>query len=143
MGRPRCGRSDIQGCLVGRQVATYLHSPFHSLTGEEQVAERAAYSRFFGTHAADRRTNGDDGILVAAMEDKRIEVSLYAPAEAQAAQRLTQPTPGRANRGTPTDLPRGQTRTSRTRNSRTRKNRETRDKEKARQHKKPEPEGKG
>jgi hypothetical protein len=48
-----------------------------ALTGEERVADRLVYSRFFDTHAADRSTNGVDGLL-AAMEDKRIEVSLHA-----------------------------------------------------------------
>jgi hypothetical protein len=46
-----------------------------ALTGEERVAE--PYSRFF-VHAADRSTNGVDGLL-AALEDKRIEASLHAP----------------------------------------------------------------
>jgi hypothetical protein len=57
------------------------------------------YSRFFDTHAADRNTNGVDGLL-AALEDERVEVSLHAPAKAQAAQTFKQPTPGRGDRQT-------------------------------------------
>jgi hypothetical protein len=34
-----------------------------ALTGEERVAEGLVYSRFFDTHAADRNTNGVDGLL--------------------------------------------------------------------------------
>jgi hypothetical protein len=54
-----------------------------ALTVEERVGERLVYSRFFDTHAADRSTNGVDGLLVVP-EDKRIEVSLLAPAKSQA-----------------------------------------------------------
>jgi hypothetical protein len=46
-----------------------------ALAGEERVAGRLVYSRFFNTQAADRNTNGVDELL-AAMDDKRIEVSL-------------------------------------------------------------------
>jgi hypothetical protein len=56
------------------------------------------YSRFFDTHAADRSTNGVDGLL-AAQEDKPIEVSLHAASKAQAAQTFKQLTPGMANGG--------------------------------------------
>jgi hypothetical protein len=48
-----------------------------ALIGEERVAERLVYSRFFDTQAANRSTYGVDGIP-AAQEDKRIEVSLHA-----------------------------------------------------------------
>jgi hypothetical protein len=50
------------------------------------LEERVVYSRFFDTQAADRNTNGVDGLL-AALEDNRIEVSLHAAAKAQAAQK--------------------------------------------------------
>jgi hypothetical protein len=51
-----------------------------ALIGEDRwrVAERLVYSRFFDTQAADRNTNGVDG-LMAALEDKRIKVSLTRP----------------------------------------------------------------
>jgi hypothetical protein len=72
-----------------------------TLTGEERVAERLVNSCFFDTHAADRSTNnGVDGLL-GALEDKRIEVSLYAAARAQAAQTYKQPTLGRGDGGNP------------------------------------------
>jgi hypothetical protein len=78
------------------------------------------YSRFFYKPAADRSTTGVDGLL-AALEDKRIEVSLHAAAKAQAAQTFKQPTPGKGDgrtEATPTDLARGRTKTSRTRKRR-------------------------
>jgi hypothetical protein len=56
-----------------------------ALTGDERVAERLVYSRFFDTHAPDRSTNGVDGLFVP-LEDKRIEDCLNATAKAQAAQ---------------------------------------------------------
>eukprot|EP00873_Tetraselmis_striata_P008643 jgi/Tetstr1/428907/TSEL_018883.t1 len=55
-----------------------------ALTGEERVAERFVYSRFFDTTAAERSNNGVDGLLNA-LDDKRLEVSLHQAAKAQAA----------------------------------------------------------
>eukprot|EP00873_Tetraselmis_striata_P041649 jgi/Tetstr1/461913/TSEL_006991.t1 len=55
-----------------------------ALTGEEQVAEHLVYSRFFDTTAAERSSNGVDGLLNA-MDDKGLEVSLHQAAKAQAA----------------------------------------------------------
>eukprot|EP00873_Tetraselmis_striata_P012995 jgi/Tetstr1/433259/TSEL_022547.t1 len=55
-----------------------------ALTGEERVAERLVYSRFFDTTAAERSNNGVDGLLNA-LDDKRLEVSLHQAAAAQAA----------------------------------------------------------
>eukprot|EP00873_Tetraselmis_striata_P046504 jgi/Tetstr1/466768/TSEL_011238.t1 len=55
-----------------------------ALTGEERVAERLVYSRFFDTAAADRSSNGVDGLLNA-LDDKRLVVSLQQAAKAQAA----------------------------------------------------------
>jgi hypothetical protein len=60
--------------------------------GEERVAERILYSRFFDTQATDLDTDSVDG-LFAALKDKCIGVSLHAAARAQAANR-GQPTPG-------------------------------------------------
>jgi hypothetical protein len=51
------------------------------LTGDERVAERLVYSRFFDTHARDRTSNGVDGLL-ATLNDKRLEVSPHAAAKA-------------------------------------------------------------
>eukprot|EP00873_Tetraselmis_striata_P038201 jgi/Tetstr1/458465/TSEL_004320.t1 len=58
-----------------------------ALTGEERVAERLVYSRFFDTTAADRSSNGVDGLLNA-LDDKRLEVSLHKAAKAQAAAKF-------------------------------------------------------
>eukprot|EP00873_Tetraselmis_striata_P017844 jgi/Tetstr1/438108/TSEL_026731.t1 len=55
-----------------------------ALTGEERLAERLVYSRFFDTTAAERSSNGVDG-LFNALDDKRLEVSLHHVAKAQAA----------------------------------------------------------
>eukprot|EP00873_Tetraselmis_striata_P019320 jgi/Tetstr1/439584/TSEL_028011.t1 len=55
-----------------------------ALTGEERVAERVVYSRFFDTTAAERSNNGVDGLLNA-LDDKRLEVSLHQAAKARAA----------------------------------------------------------
>eukprot|EP00873_Tetraselmis_striata_P046593 jgi/Tetstr1/466857/TSEL_011314.t1 len=43
-----------------------------ALTGEERVAERLVYSRFFDTTAAEPSSNGVDGLLNA-LDDKRLE----------------------------------------------------------------------
>eukprot|EP00873_Tetraselmis_striata_P013527 jgi/Tetstr1/433791/TSEL_002417.t1 len=55
-----------------------------ALTGEERVAERLVYFRFFDTTAAERSNNGVDGLLNA-LGGKRLEVSLHQEAKAQAA----------------------------------------------------------
>eukprot|EP00873_Tetraselmis_striata_P007665 jgi/Tetstr1/427929/TSEL_018004.t1 len=55
-----------------------------ALTGEERVAERLVYSRFFDTTVAERSSNGVDGLLNA-LDDKGLEVSLHQAAKAQAA----------------------------------------------------------
>eukprot|EP00873_Tetraselmis_striata_P015941 jgi/Tetstr1/436205/TSEL_025050.t1 len=52
-------------------------------TPEEQVAERLIYSRVFVTAEHERSANVVDGLL-AALEDKRLEVGLAAAAKAQA-----------------------------------------------------------
>eukprot|EP00873_Tetraselmis_striata_P044608 jgi/Tetstr1/464872/TSEL_009609.t1 len=54
-----------------------------TLSGEERVAERLVYNRFFDTAVAERGTNGVDGLL-AALDDKQLEVSLLQAAKAQA-----------------------------------------------------------
>jgi hypothetical protein len=113
-----------------------------ALTGEERVAERLVYSRFFDTQTADRSTNGVDGLL-AALEDKRIEVSLHAAARAQAAQTFKQLTPGRGdggNPGRPTPRP---DKNLKDKELMDKEKREKRDKDTTRQHKKPEPEAEG
>jgi hypothetical protein len=53
------------------------------LSDEERVAERLVYSRFFGTQIGERSANGVDGLL-AALEDKRIEVDMHVAVKAQA-----------------------------------------------------------
>eukprot|EP00873_Tetraselmis_striata_P023178 jgi/Tetstr1/443442/TSEL_031453.t1 len=54
-----------------------------ALTPEEQVAERLIYSRVFDNAEHERSANVVDGLL-AALEDKRLEVGLAAAAKAQA-----------------------------------------------------------
>eukprot|EP00873_Tetraselmis_striata_P038086 jgi/Tetstr1/458350/TSEL_044789.t1 len=49
-----------------------------ALTGEERVAERLVYSRFFDTTAAERSCNGVDGLLNA-LDDKRLEEGVRIP----------------------------------------------------------------
>eukprot|EP00873_Tetraselmis_striata_P041781 jgi/Tetstr1/462045/TSEL_007116.t1 len=49
-----------------------------ALTGDEKLAERLVYRRFFDTAVADRGATGVDGLL-AALDDKRLEVSLLKP----------------------------------------------------------------
>jgi uncharacterized membrane protein len=51
------------------------------LTGEERVAERLVYI-LFDTVSGERSTNGADGLL-AALDDKHHEVSLYATSMTQ------------------------------------------------------------
>jgi hypothetical protein len=53
--------------------------------GKKRVAERLVFSRLYDTQAADIKINGVN-ILLPAMEDKRIEVSVHAAAKSQAAQ---------------------------------------------------------
>jgi hypothetical protein len=50
------------------------------LTKGERVAERLLYSIFFDIHAGDRSADGVDGLL-AALDDKRLEVNLLAAAK--------------------------------------------------------------
>jgi hypothetical protein len=57
------------------------------LSGDEYVAERLVYFCFFDTHVGERNTNGVSGLL-AAFENKRIEVSLHVAAKAQALVQL-------------------------------------------------------
>eukprot|EP00873_Tetraselmis_striata_P010959 jgi/Tetstr1/431223/TSEL_020935.t1 len=57
--------------------------PRRPLTPEEQVAERLIYSRVFDTAEHERAANVVDGLL-AALEDKRLEVGLAAAAKAHA-----------------------------------------------------------
>eukprot|EP00873_Tetraselmis_striata_P044600 jgi/Tetstr1/464864/TSEL_009602.t1 len=54
-----------------------------ALTPEEQVAKRLIYSRVFDTAEHERSANVVDGLL-AALEDKRLEVGLAAAAAAKA-----------------------------------------------------------
>eukprot|EP00873_Tetraselmis_striata_P019578 jgi/Tetstr1/439842/TSEL_028253.t1 len=54
-----------------------------ALTGEERFAECLVYSRLFDTTAAERSSNGVDGLLNV-LDDKRLEVSLQQAAKAQA-----------------------------------------------------------
>eukprot|EP00873_Tetraselmis_striata_P019837 jgi/Tetstr1/440101/TSEL_028459.t1 len=54
-----------------------------ALTPEEQVAERLIYSRVFDTAEHERSANVVDGLL-AALDDKRLEVGLAAAAKAHA-----------------------------------------------------------
>jgi hypothetical protein len=97
-----------------------------TLTSEERVAERLVYSRFFGTQAADRGTNGVNGVL-AAPKDKRVKVNLHAAVEDEAARILSNRRPGEATGAIPIDLLRGRTRVSRTRSTRTRRSEKTRE----------------
>jgi hypothetical protein len=113
-----------------------------ALTGEERVAERLVYTRFFDTPAADRSTNGVDGLL-AALEDKRIEVSLYAAAKAQAAQTFKQSTPGRGDEGNPDRPITRPDKSLKDKELMDKEKREKREKDKTRQHEKPEPEAEG
>jgi hypothetical protein len=88
---------------VDSRLTTYIgrFKGKKALAGEERVAERLVYSRFFETQAANRNsTNGVDGLL-AAMEDKPIEVTLHAAAKAQATQTFKHLTPGRGDGGNP------------------------------------------
>jgi hypothetical protein len=110
-----------------------------ALTGEERVAELLVYSRFFDTQAADRSTNGVDGLL-AALEVKRIEVSFPAAAKAQAAQTFKQSTPGRVDGGNPERPTARPDKSLKDKELGDKEKREKREKDKTRQHKKPEPE---
>jgi hypothetical protein len=113
-----------------------------ALTGEKRVDERLVYSPFFDTHAADRSTNGVDGLL-AALEDKRNEISLHAAAKAQAVQTLKQPTPGRGDGGNPDRPTARPDKNIKDKDRKDNEKREKREKDKTRQHKKPEPESHG
>jgi hypothetical protein len=111
-------------------------------TGEGRVAERLIYSRFFDTHAADRSTNGVDGLLTS-LEDQRIEVSLPAAAKAQAAQTFKQPTPGMGDGGDPDRPTARPDKGLKDKELMDKEKHEKREKDKTRQHKKPEPEAEG
>jgi ribosomal protein L12E/L44/L45/RPP1/RPP2 len=101
------------------------------------------YSRFFDTHVVDRRANGVDGLL-AAMEDKRIEVSLHAAAKAQAAKTFKLPTPALAGAGGNPDRPTARPdQNLKDKDLKDNEKREKREEDKTRQHKKPEPEAEG
>jgi hypothetical protein len=110
-----------------------------AVIAEERVAERLAHSRFFDTQAADRSTNGVDGLL-AAPEVKRIEVSLHAPAKVKAAQTFKQPTPGRGEGGNPDSLDLRPDKSLKDKEQKDKDKQEKRHKDKARQNKMPEPE---
>jgi hypothetical protein len=100
------------------------------------------YSRFFDTKAADRTTNGINGLL-AALEDRRIEVSLRAAAKAQAAQTFKQPTLGRGDGGNP-DRPTARSDMNLTdKDLKDKEKREKPEKDKTHPHKNPEPEAEG
>jgi hypothetical protein len=104
--------------------------------GEERVPESLVYSRFFDIQAADRSTNGVEGLL-APMEDKRIEVRLHATAKAQAAQTFKQPAPGRGVGGNPdrlTPLP-DKSVTNKEQEEKEKEKRDNRKKDMTRQHK--------
>jgi hypothetical protein len=113
-----------------------------TLTGEERVAERLVNARFFDTQAADRSTNGVDGLL-AAVEDKRIEVGLHAAAKAQAAQTFKQQTPGRGDRGKSGKLTPRSDKSLKDKEHKDKEMQEKREKDQARQNTKPEPEAAG
>jgi hypothetical protein len=67
------------------------------LSGEERVAKRLVYSRFFGIHIGEPSANGVDGLL-ATIEDKRIEVSMHVASKAEALVQFTfQPRGGNSN----------------------------------------------
>jgi proline dehydrogenase len=88
MGFIRRHREDAFG-NAHEETLTYLHR-FESkklLSGEERVAERVVYSRFFDTEIGDRSVNRVDELLVA-LKDKRLKVSIHAVAKAQASIQL-------------------------------------------------------
>jgi hypothetical protein len=95
-------RTHMACCNAHEKKLTYLRrfARKNMLIGEERVAERLVYSIFFATHAGERRSATGVEWLVAALENKRIEASLHAGAEAQALdqfkqqwRRRTQPQP--------------------------------------------------
>jgi hypothetical protein len=57
------------------------------LSGVERFDERLVYSRFFDAHISERSGNGIDGLL-AALEDKRLEVNLQAEGNSQTSVHL-------------------------------------------------------
>jgi hypothetical protein len=65
-------------CNVHEEKLTYMRSfKCKKLrTGDERATERLVYTRLFDTKARDRSANGVDGLL-AALDDKRLEVSLH------------------------------------------------------------------
>jgi hypothetical protein len=90
------------------------------------------HSRFFDTYAADRSTNGVDGLL-ATLKDKRFE----------AAQSFKQPTPSRGDGGNPDRPTARPDKNLKDKELKDKEKREKREKDKTRQHTKPEPEVKG
>jgi hypothetical protein len=96
---------------------------------------RLDYSRFFETHALDHINKAVHGLL-AAVDDKRIDVCLHAAANAQAARTFKQPTLSQGDEGNP-DIPFPRPdKISRTRI--TRRINDKRDKDNAHPQKKPE-----
>eukprot|EP00873_Tetraselmis_striata_P012231 jgi/Tetstr1/432495/TSEL_021869.t1 len=81
---PRFARSRRAGRLLNRLAYLRRFKCIKALTGEERVAERLLYSRFFDTTPAERSSNGVDSLLNV-MDDKRLEVSIHLTAKAQAA----------------------------------------------------------
>jgi hypothetical protein len=81
-----------------------------ALTGEEQVAEYLVYSRFLDIHAADRNTNGTDRLL-AAKEDNASKLVSTWPQKLKPLKLVSNRRPAKETEATPTDLPRGRTRT--------------------------------
>jgi hypothetical protein len=112
------------------------------LTGEARVAECLVFFRFFDTKAADRNMNGVGGLL-AALEDKRIEVSLHAAAILQAAQTFKQPSAGVGDGGNPHIPTARPDNNLKDKDLKDKEKREKREQDTTRQHKKPELEAEG
>jgi hypothetical protein len=108
--------------------------------GKKGVAERLVFSRFYDTQAADRNINGVN-ILLPAMEDTRIEVSVHAAAKAQAAQIFKQPVPGRGEGGNADRLTQRPDKSLK--DNEEKEKYDKREKDKARLNKKPEQDAQG
>jgi hypothetical protein len=113
-----------------------------TLSGEELVASRLVYSRFFDTQAADRSTNVVAGLLPT-MEDIRIEVGLHAAARSQAAQTFKRQTPTRCDGGNSDILTPRPDKSLKDKEHKDKERREKREKAKARMNTKHEPEAPG
>jgi hypothetical protein len=74
------------------------------LNGEERVAERLVYTRYFDAIAVDRGGNAVDG-LMSACEDKRLEVSITTLAKAQAGAQFKKGKPRPQRPDKPNDKP--------------------------------------